>query len=381
MLGQETTGRAALPWRCAPFPPSCGTPHACAKLCPDAWLLDFTNPAGLVAQALTEAFPDMKIAGICDTPSSLWRDVASLYGKKRSDVPVRVFGLNHLSWMPEALVDGENVVPKIVEDPSKVSRFHKLAMFEPSLLQLIGMLPNEYLYYYYYRDRALANVQAAGETRGEQVVRLSGDLVGDLERIDPAAHPEEALRRYRRYRESRHGSYMALETGQPVVEASEADTSSEAPSDEEGEGYAGVALDILQAANAKGGAVAGAAEVVANVPSRGAVPGMREDDVVEVSCTCDAGGGITDPVGGCPRGRAVADAAGEAVRAADGAVHRRTLSIAGRGGADGASAGGVVSPPRGRWSMPIWRPTVPRKGSGRTCETAVREGVRQVRHG
>lgn len=293
VLGQETTGPAGFAMALRSISAVAGYARLMREVCPAAWLLNFTNPAGLVVQGLVAEFPDLKIAGICDTPSSLRREVAHLFQRTAAEVPVRVFGLNHLSWIPDALVDGQNVVPEIIADESLRSRIHQLSFFEPDLLRLIGMLPNEYLYYYYYREQALAHVEEAGETRAEQVQRLSGELMRDLAEINPAAHPERAWQRYHRYLAGRHGTYMAAETGGSRQE-DQAQEEAEAPEGEEGEGYAGVALDILAAERGE------PATVVVNVPNQGAVPGMRDDDVVEVACLADATGLHPLPAGPVP---------------------------------------------------------------------------------
>jgi 6-phospho-beta-glucosidase len=208
--------------------------------------------------------------------------------------------------MAEARVDGENVVPRLIQDERLAAQVPHLSLFEPALLRLVGMLPNEYLYYYYYRERALANIQAAEETRSEQVRRLSNDLLRDLDEIGPASHPERAWMRYRRYLQSRHGSYMATETGGSMQRDSNQEREDQAkPSAEGGEGYAGVALDILAAAGApaeigRGNPAAAAPSLVANVPNQGAVEGMRDDDVVEVVCRCDSAGLHPLPAGEVP---------------------------------------------------------------------------------
>jgi len=284
VLGQETTGPAGFAMALRSIPAVSKYAAMMRTLCPDAWLLNFTNPAGLVAQAITQAFPDLKIAGICDSPTSLWRDVAAAYGRQSPDVPVRFYGLNHLSWMAEASVDGVNIVPDLLTDEARLRQIRELSLFEPRLLRLIGMLPNEYLYYYYYRNEALAHIRAGGETRGEQILRLSGNLMADLRKIDPTKHPDRALRLYRDYMIRRHSTYMAVETG-GSAETGDADSEMDNHAQaDDGEGYAGVALDILAAA------AGGGARVVANVPNRGAIPGMRDDDVVETTCDCDAAG-------------------------------------------------------------------------------------------
>jgi 6-phospho-beta-glucosidase len=284
VLGQETTGPGGFAMSLRTIPAVSHYAEMMSELCPDAWLLNFTNPAGLVAQALSTGFPDLKVVGICDTPTGMRRRVAGVFGRSADQVPVQFFGLNHLSWMAQALVDGENVVPRVIGNVGLAHRIPELALFDQDLLRIVGMLPNEYLYFYYYREQAVEHIVAAGETRGEQVRRLSGDLLGDLRRIDPATHPEQAWQRYTAYLESRHGTYMAAETASAGMHAEEEQEEKPKENGEEGEGYAGVALDILGASQGQ------PREIVANVPNRGAIPGMQDDDVVEVACRSDQTG-------------------------------------------------------------------------------------------
>ncbi len=281
VLAQETTGVGGFAMALRSIPVIAEYAQMMREMCPHAWLLNFTNPAGLVAQAMVTQFPDLKVAGICDTPMGLQSAVAHAFQRRPDQVSARFFGLNHLSWLAEAVIDGENVVPRIVADPELASRIEELSLFEPGLLRLLGILPNEYLYFYYYRERAVANIASAEETRGEQVRRLSRELIQELREIDPAANPTSAHHRYQRYLHSRHGSYLAMETGGAIQHQGDRETESDPQA--EGEGYAGVALDILAPAGKL-------AEVVANVPNGGAIPGMRADDAVEVTCHRDATG-------------------------------------------------------------------------------------------
>lgn len=281
VLGQETTGAGGFAMALRTIPAVIEIAQQMEHHCPNAPLLNFTNPAGLVVQALIARFPALKIVGICDTPTTMRRQVAAAFDRAAEEVPVRFFGLNHLSWMSEALVDGTNVVPHIVHDPHLRAKLPELALFDLPLLRMLDMLPNEYLYFYYYRERAMANIRAASETRGQQVHRLSAQLVHDLTELDPATQPERAWTRYHRYLDARHGTYLAMESGSGSVETGDEET---ADHGDEGEGYGGVALDILTAATGQAG------ELVVNVPNEGAIPGMRDDDVVEVACRCDQHG-------------------------------------------------------------------------------------------
>jgi 6-phospho-beta-glucosidase len=183
--------------------------------------------------------------------------------------------------MSQALIDGENVVPRVVTDPAFRRRVADLSLFEPELLRIIRLVPNEYLYFYYYREQAIQHIKDAGESRGAQVLRLSAQLIEDLRRIDPETEPARGWARYQTYLASRHGTYMAAETASGGMHA---DGEQKDGKDDEGEGYAGVALDILASSRGE------SRDVVANVPNRGAIPGMRDDDVVEVACRSDRKG-------------------------------------------------------------------------------------------
>jgi 6-phospho-beta-glucosidase len=118
-------------------------------------------------------------------------------------------------------------------------------------------------------------------------------LIGDLRRIDPATHPERAWERFTAYLDSRHGTYMAAETASGGMHAEEKGEPKK--KGEEGEGYAGVALDIVTSSQGE------AREIVANVPNRGAVPGMADDDVVEVACRSDRSGLHPIPLDSVPQ--------------------------------------------------------------------------------
>jgi len=151
---------------------------------------------------------------------------------------------------------------------------------------MIGMHLNEYLYYYYYAEQALAAISGEGMTRGEEIVELNHRLLEQLEVIGVERDPERALRTFFGYEKRRGATYMHYAYGgQRIEEANrkqifDADIPTEA-----GEGYAGVALSIIEALES-----GKPLYTALNIPMKGRSSGMAADDVVEVSSCVDSSG-------------------------------------------------------------------------------------------
>jgi 6-phospho-beta-glucosidase len=289
VLGQETTGPGGFAMALRSIPAILECADLMAEICPAAWLINFTNPAGLVTQAITAARPAMRIAGICDAPPSMLRNTARALGQRTEDLTFDLFGLNHLSWIAAARLDGEDLLPRLLADDALLASMPELP-FEPALLRLLGLIPNEYLYYFYYRERAVANIGRASETRAEQIQRLSAALLGDLREADPRRNPSRGLSLLHQYLHTRSGSYMSAETGGTMDTG--VDSIAHA---EQSDGYAGVALAVIRAVTA-----GDRPRIVLNTPNRGVLAGLEDDDVIEAFCTVDQTGVIPLPVGTVP---------------------------------------------------------------------------------
>jgi 6-phospho-beta-glucosidase len=289
VLGQETTGPGGFAMALRSVPAILDCADRMAEICPAAWLINFTNPAGLVTQAITAVRPSMRVAGICDAPPSMLRNVARALGHRTEDLTFDLFGLNHLSWIAAARLDGEDLLPRLLADDDALASMPELP-FEPALLRLLGLIPNEYLYYYYYRECAVANISRAGDTRAEQIQRLSATLLDDLREADARRNPERGLAILQDYLRTRAGSYMSAETGGTM------DTGvGSAVHNEQSEGYAGIALAVMRAVTA-----GSTSRLVLNTPNRGTLPGMGDNDVIEAFCTVDGSGIVPLPIGSVP---------------------------------------------------------------------------------
>jgi 6-phospho-beta-glucosidase len=294
VLGQETTGPGGFAMALRSIPAILGYARLIEELSPGAWMFNFTNPAGLVAQALHDA-GYARAVGICDGANVAQHAAAHWLKVDPHEAVAEVYGLNHLSWTRRVWVGGRDVLPDLLQSAEFLTT-SELRVFEPSLVQRMGVWLNEYLFYYYYAERAVAAIQGDERTRGEEILMLNQTLLDDLRRIDIERNPEQALKVYFAYNERRGATYMhyARPDAPDMDDADQRDFVSE-QTDEEGEGYAGVALDIIEAFESRQ-----AVHMALNVPNRGAIACMRPDDVVEVSCIVDQHGIYPQPVGNVP---------------------------------------------------------------------------------
>ena len=296
VLGQETTGPAGFGMALRNVPAILAYAELLDAVSPGAWLFNFTNPAGLVVQALTDAGIKRAI-GICDSANTVHRGVAAWLGVPMNALAPEVFGLNHLSWTRCVRQDGTDRLAGLLADPAFLATTH-LRMYEPELLAQVGMAPNEYLYYYYYAERALAEILGEERTRGEEVAAINRSMLARLAAIDASTDPEGALRTWRLAMSRREATYMhyAFPDAPTMAAADAMQAAPEAPAPpEHDEGYAGVALDLIEAI---GSGVT--THTAVNVPSGSAIAGMAADDVVEVSCVVDGSGATPVAIGAIP---------------------------------------------------------------------------------
>ncbi len=283
VLGQETTGPGGFAMAMRNIPALIEIAQRAEALAPHAWTFNFTNPAGLVAQALLAAgYP--RVIGICDSANTAQHDVARWLGRPVDEVKTEVFGLNHLSWARSAMVEGRDVLPDLLADDAFINDTH-LRFFGADLVRRIGMFLNEYLFYYYYCDVAVERIQAEELTRGEEVEMLNKQLFPTLRELPP----DEALRAYDAYNQRRSASYMAYaESDEGLREERSHPTEETRPphhAQAEVGGYAGVALRAGLALTQDR-----PLRIALNVPNNGAIEGFEPDDVVEVTCNVDGRG-------------------------------------------------------------------------------------------
>jgi 6-phospho-beta-glucosidase len=281
VLGQETTGAAGFSFAMRSIPALeyyCKMIRANAK--PHVKVFNFTNPAGVVSQALRDLGYDFTY-GICDAPSSMLHQFAKIYGIQQSDMVGECYGLNHFSYFSSIKASGREVMQEIMAD-DRVYVHSDLRFFEKDLIHHIGCIPNEYMYYFYYREKAVDNILRSGVTRGENILRINQGMTEELQGIDGVDNFERFVSIYEKWYGQRENSYMANETGTARTETWKFDLH-----EADDGGYAAVALKFIEIVNN-----GSQGEMILCVPNQGAMDGLHTNDVVEISCTITDQGAV-----------------------------------------------------------------------------------------
>ena len=292
LLGQETTGAGGISYALRSIPAMLELAREIRRHCPEAWLINFTNPAGMVTEALVPVL-GRQVIGICDSASALVHRAARAAGVPlpagRLD-GVGYYGLNHLGWLYRLESGGRDVLPDLLADAGALAGFEEGHLFPQPFLQDLGVLPDEYLFYYYETARAAAAMRAQGMTRGESIHGQQAELYPRL-----AASGDAAFSLWDAARRSREEGYLA-----------EARTAGETRDAEDlaGGGYEQVALAVMRALAGGGAGAGGSAEsteLILNTPNSAvtgpgpaepAIPGLPADAVVEVPCTVTSDGAV-----------------------------------------------------------------------------------------
>ncbi|HEU4666450.1 MAG TPA: 6-phospho-beta-glucosidase [Arthrobacter sp.] len=293
LLGQETTGAGGISYALRTIPHMLHLARLMKEHCPEAWLVNFTNPAGMVTEALLPVL-GRKVIGICDSAGGLVQRAARAAGaalpEGRLD-GVGYYGLNHLGWLYRLESAGRDVLPELLRDPRALGSFEEGRLFPQPFLAGVGALPNEYLYYYYQEGAARTAMRAMARTRGETIHNQQRELYPRL-----AAAGADAFRLWEAARRSREEGYLAEARGEGEQRDGE---------DLAGGGYERVALAAMRALS--GG---GDTQLILNTrnslpasqePVQGtagpatpdpAIPGLPADAVVEVPCTVSTDGAV-----------------------------------------------------------------------------------------
>ncbi|MFD8378565.1 6-phospho-beta-glucosidase [Streptomyces sp. NPDC059679] len=279
VLGQETVGAGGVLYGLRTLPVALEIAERIAAVAPDAWVINFTNPAGMVTEAMQRVLGD-RVIGICDSPVGLCRRAARALGADPGRASYDYVGLNHLGWLRGVIVDGRDRLPELMADTAALESFEEGKLFGAPWLQALGALPNEYLHYYYFNREAVSAIRQAPATRGEFLRDQQAGFYAEAAAAGTAegAAGAGALELWERTRMEREATYMA--------ESREASGGWQRDScDLDGGGYDRIALAIMRAI-----ARDERATLILNVRNRTAVPGLDADAVVEVPCLVDAGG-------------------------------------------------------------------------------------------
>ncbi|WP_103504783.1 6-phospho-beta-glucosidase [Streptomyces sp. SM14] len=284
VLGQETVGAGGVLYGLRTVPVAVRLAERVREVAPQAWVINFTNPAGMVTEAMSRVLGD-RVIGICDSPVGLVRRAIRATGADPARTEYDYLGLNHLGWLRSLTHRGRDLLPGLLADDAALTTFEEGRLFGARWLRALGALPNEYLHYYYFRREALEQEWEAAETRGEFLDRQQSGFF-----TRAAAEPERALALWDVTRMERERTYLA--------DAREAGAGGERdPEDLEGGGYEQVALDLMRALYEDRGA-----RLILNVRNAGTVAALDADAVIETVCEVGAAG--PRPLPAAPPGEA-----------------------------------------------------------------------------
>lgn len=259
LIGQETTGVGGMAKALRTIPVMLNIAQTMREVAPGAMLVNFTNPSGLITEALARYAPDIPAVGVCNV--AIHTKMALLDGLKERlgrDIPperahLNTLGLNHLSWHRGLTIDGEEVWPLVMEGYITHLKAEADPEWDPRTVETLGMIPNSYLQYYYYTERKLASQAKWPPSRAERVLEIEKQLLAQYAEPDRSEPPEGLMQR--------GGAY-----------------------------YSTVATQLLNAHYNDLGEVH-----VVNIPHRGAVPGWPADWVLELPCVVKREGIIPLP--------------------------------------------------------------------------------------
>lgn len=197
VLGQETVGAGGIFKALRTIPVTLDFASVITRLAPKAWFLNFTNPSGIITEALIKHSGLGKVVGLCNVPINSQKTIANLLAVQPEEIWLDWLGLNHLGWIRRIEVGGRDHLPEILamipDHPLKEAsdRFP----FDESLLSTLDLLPTYYLRYYYETPKIVAGIREANKTRGEVVAEVERSLLQMYRNPNLHTKPEELRQR------------------------------------------------------------------------------------------------------------------------------------------------------------------------------------------
>ncbi len=254
LIGQETTGVGGMAKALRTIPVLLNLARDMQELAPNALLVNFTNPSGLVTEALSRYAANVLAVGVCNSPITTKMGILNELEKQQGTqidskrAALSALGLNHLSWYRGFTLDGKDIWPQVLGGYLEMLKAEKHPHWDPRMIEVLGMMPNSYLQYYYHTDRKLADQQQWPPSRAEEVMEIEADLLRQYAEPERSEPPEDLMKR--------GGAY-----------------------------YSTLATQLLNAHYNDLGETH-----VVNVRHGGAVPGWPEDWVLEMPCRVDGDG-------------------------------------------------------------------------------------------
>jgi len=254
LIGQETTGIGGMAKALRTIPILLSIAADMAALSPQALLVNFTNPAGLVTEALSRYAPQVASVGLCNAPITIKMNIIDGFAELgRSEIDPQqavldIVGLNHLSWCRGFKILEQDIWSIVFDKYLQSLREQDEAEWDVNTIETLGMIPNYYLAYYYYTTKKLAEQENWPPSRAEEVMEIETRLLAQYAQPERKEPPEDLM--------ARGGAY-----------------------------YSTLATQLLNAHYNDLDEV-----YVLNIPHQGAIAGWPSDWVVEMPCRVGAEG-------------------------------------------------------------------------------------------
>jgi 6-phospho-beta-glucosidase len=202
LIGQETTGVGGMAKAMRTIPVILSIANDMRELAkPGAMLINFTNPAGLVTQALSQYAADVPSVGVCNVPITtkmmLLKEFEQVTGEKIAPerTELKTLGLNHLSWHRGFTIDGEDVWPRIIQGFIAHQKLQDHPDWDPRTIEVLQMIPNYYLQYFYYTDKKLSAQEKWPPSRAEEVIEVEKGLLRQYADLNLTEPPADLMKR------------------------------------------------------------------------------------------------------------------------------------------------------------------------------------------
>jgi 6-phospho-beta-glucosidase len=240
---------------------------------------------GIISQGLLN-HSQINVLGVCDTPLETFEAIAHALGRNPFQLQFDYLGLNHLGWV-RSIRDqaGAELLPNVLSSREIIQRCYRHGLFPSEFIQRLGLLPTEYLYFYYFPQAAYKNTEKSGQSRGQAIAAMNTRLFEKL-----AQAPETDLADiYENYLRERNASYFSIEATAGEKRRENQELYSEFS------GYERIALLLLQALHSDKPST-----IPLTVRNSGALKDLAPNDAVELPCQVSSKGAQVLPVGYAP---------------------------------------------------------------------------------
>jgi len=253
-IGQETTGAGGFSHALRAIPHVMEIARFVEVFSPLAWVINFTNPSGLITEALSN-YSSIKVVGLCNVPMVMQHKIAEILNTEPEKITLDYFGLNHLSWIKKVNLDGRDATEEILKNIDKIDILKDI---DPRLVRKMKMIPSPYLKYYYHSRDALRK-QKSSLSRAEEVLNIEERLLAIY------SNPQ-------------------VDTKPPLL------------SERGGALYSTAAIKLIKALASEKPQIQ-----IVNTLNRGAIPGIDGSSIVEIPAEISSKGIKTLPRGSIPQ--------------------------------------------------------------------------------